>query len=403
MSEVLPERSRMLPERPNLRSLEEEAWCLLDSGEAENPEQAQLQTARLYGFASWERLKSFVDSLEEAGKLKHAIDTNDFVGVRTLMTRNPALHKAPMGYGRCGPLTWVAECRVPLEPPSTTRLAIAQWMIDQGSDVHQGGDAPLMRAALSDDRIEMMKLLVGNGADVNAEWSGTFPILYAACETVAPKALLWLLEHGADPNLPLAKGRESALDYLMGTYVRSEQMGRCVDLLLRAGSGTRRNLAPAALEILRGRLDKLAGCLDADPELVHRRFAEFDFGATAGRRMNLRGGTLLHLAAEFGSVTAAWLLLDRGADVNARAALDESGRGGQTPIFHAVSQFEDSSWLVAKLLAARGADLAVRATLPGHYERPDEWVNCTPLGYARRFPGGESATLRFLEEAGAAE
>jgi hypothetical protein len=29
------------------------------------------------------------------------------------MLRNPALHKAPLGYGNAGPLTWVAECRVP--------------------------------------------------------------------------------------------------------------------------------------------------------------------------------------------------------------------------------------------------------------------------------------------------
>ena len=45
---------------------------------------------------------------------------------------------------------------------------MAQWMIDNGSDVHQGGDGPLMRAALNGDRIPMMELLVAHGADVNA-------------------------------------------------------------------------------------------------------------------------------------------------------------------------------------------------------------------------------------------
>ena len=62
------------------------------------------------------------------------------------MTQDPALHRAPIGYGNDGPLTWVAECRVPWEPPSAARLAMAEWMIANGSDVHQGGDGPLMRA-----------------------------------------------------------------------------------------------------------------------------------------------------------------------------------------------------------------------------------------------------------------
>jgi hypothetical protein len=85
--------------------------------------------------------------LNEIGQLKHAIDTNDVDRVKTLMTRNPALHRAPLGYGKDGPLTWVAECRVPWESPGPARLAMATWMLEHGSDVHQGGDGPLMRAA----------------------------------------------------------------------------------------------------------------------------------------------------------------------------------------------------------------------------------------------------------------
>jgi ankyrin repeat protein len=113
---------------------------------------------------------------------------------------------------------------------------MAQWMIANGSDVHQGGDAPLMRAALSEQRIPMMELLIAHGADVNAAWHGSYPILFAACETLNP------------------------------------------------------------------------------------------------------GGTLLHIAAEFQSLSAERLLLDRGADVNAAATLNDAGVGGQTPIFHAATQ-----------------------------------------------------------------
>ena len=170
---------RPLPDRPNLRHLKDQAKDLLKTGAAASITDAQFKIARLYGFGSWSKLKAHIDSLEEIGQLKQAIDTNDIVRVKTMMTRNPTLHSAPLGYGKDGPLTWVAECRVPWESPSPVRLAMAEWMLAHGSDVHQGGDGPLMRAALNGYRIPMMELLVSHGADVNALWHGHFPIIFA--------------------------------------------------------------------------------------------------------------------------------------------------------------------------------------------------------------------------------
>ncbi len=40
-------------------------------------------------------------------------------------------------------------------------------------------------------------------------------------------------------------------------------------------------------------------------------------------------------------IEAAQLLLERGADVNARAEVGKPGLNGQTPIFHAATQFQD--------------------------------------------------------------
>lgn len=396
--------SRPLPDRPNLRHLKDQAKDLLKAGGAVSVTEAQFKIARLYGFASWPKLKAHVDSLEGIGQLKQAIDTNDVERVRTLMTRNPALHRAPLGYGKNGPLTWVAECRVPWEPPSPKRLAMAEWMIDHGSDVHQGGDGPLMRAALFGHRIPMMELLVSRGADVNAEWSGYFPIIFAPCETVEPGALQWLLEHGANPNCAKLERKYpgTALDYVIATYARSAQLRACIDILHDAGGVTKYNIPPV-LDLLRGRLDLLAEHLDADPALVNRRFPELDFGTTAYRRLRLRGATLLHVAAEYGNAEAATLLLDRGADINARATVDDSGVGRQTPIFHAVTQFYDWGLPVAQLLVERGADLSLRVKLPGHYERPGEVVECTPLGYAMLFPGHESKSVTLLRERGGRE
>jgi ankyrin repeat protein len=399
---------RPLPNRPNLRHLKNQAKDLLKAGGADSLTDAQFKIARLYGFASWPKLKTHVESLEEIGQLKLAIDRNDFERVKTLMIHNPELHRAPLGYGKNGPLTWVAECRVPWEAPGPVRLAMAEWMIENGSDVHQGGDGPLMRAALLDQRVAMMELLVAHGADVNAEWNGYFPIIFAPCETVEPKPIKWLLEHGANPNCARAERKYpgTALDYVIGTYGRSPQLGECMDILIGAGGATKYNLPPV-LDLLRGRLDLLAKHLDTDRTLTHRRFPELEFGSTGGRLLKLRGATLLHVAAEYGNVEGAKLLLERGADVNARAVVDEAGVGGQTPIFHAVTQFFDGGLPMAQFLVERGADLSLRVKLPGYYERPGEVVECTPLGYAERFPGNEHKnehkTVAFLRERGAAE
>jgi ankyrin repeat protein len=142
--------------------------------------------------------------------------------------------------------------------------------------------------------------------------------------------------------------------------------------------------------------------IDAEPGLVTKCFSELDCGQTGGRSLLLQGGTLLDVAAEFGNVAAAALLLDHGADVNARATIDAAGIGRQTAIFHAVTQFDDGGLPVIRLLIERGADLTVRVKLPGDYERPREVVECTPLGYALLFGGASGRkTVSLLREAGA--
>ena len=130
-------------------------------------------------------------------------------------------------------------------------------------------------------------------------------------------------------------------------------------MLLAAGATTRYD-DPAVLALLRGRLDTLAERVEKDPSLVSRRFPELDCGQSGGRSLTLRGATLLHVAAEYGHAGAVALLLDRGADVDGRAAVDEAGVGGQTAIFHAATQFDDEGLAVTQLLLDRGADVNVR-------------------------------------------
>jgi ankyrin repeat protein len=394
MSTESEEPARQLPANPDLRHLKDQAKDLLKTGEAPTLACAQFQIARQYGFASWPKLKAHVESLQRAGQLKLAIDANDLEAVKRLMTRHPELHRAPLGYGKNGPLAWVAECRVPRVPPSETRLAMAQWMIENGSDVHQGGDGPLMRAALDDSKLPMTELLVAHGADVNAVWGGTYPVILAPLETFAPRTLKWMLDHGAD--LHAAKNCDP-IEMLTCIYSRRAKEKRaCFEIVAAAGFALPDT---PVMALHRGRLDMLQEHLDRDPSLLERRFAyrEIFFNrdgapGDAYPATPVSGGTLLHLALEFDDLDVARWLIERGADVNARAIDGAQGSTGHTPLFHTVATLaysrDDSG---ALLLLDHGADPNARATFPldamFHGSAPTEQLHdVTPIGYARRHP-----------------
>jgi ankyrin repeat protein len=332
----------------------------------------------------------------ETAELKSAIDANDLDRVKSLLTNNPALHQAPLGYGENGPLTWAAECRgVPCSPE---RLAIAHWMLENGSDVHQGGDGPLMRAALSDQRIPMMELLVAHGANVNAMWSGTYPIICAPCETLQAKSLQWLIDHGANPNVT-SKDYGNCVQMLVCTYSRNPSgKHACLDIFAAAGFPMP-DTAPMAIH--RGRIDLLAACLDRDPSLLNHHFTEAEiFPAELGIKPRdglhgapLEGTTLLHIAVEFQETEIAAWLIARGADVNARAAIDSQGFGGHTPLFHTTVTLPPKTDTLARLLLDHGANPNARATFrkalrwndDAEKERVHEYHNVTPIGFAAQF------------------
>jgi hypothetical protein len=58
---------RPLPERPDLRHLKDQAKALLKAGGAESLTDAQSRIAQIYGYASWPKLKAYVNSLKEVG------------------------------------------------------------------------------------------------------------------------------------------------------------------------------------------------------------------------------------------------------------------------------------------------------------------------------------------------
>jgi len=332
------------------------------------------------------------------GELKAAIDANDLSTVKRLMKGHPDLHTAPLGYNRNGPLTWVAECRVPRVAPSPDRLAMAAWMIENGSDVHQGGDGPLGRAALDDERIPMMELLLSYGADVNALWNGNYPIICGPCETLAPASLAWLLAHGADPTIHSEK-YGSPLAMLVATYSR-KAAGKQACLEVFAETGFELPDTPT-MALARGRVELLESHLKLDPQLLSRRFDYSEIypialGIRPGEGLTftpLDGSTLLHQAVEFEDTRIAAWLLEHGADPNARATIDPDGFGGHGPLHHTVISIGDRSADRAKLLLDHGAEPNMRATFRkqlGGMGEPEkekmfEYHNATPIAFVRQY------------------
>jgi Ankyrin repeat len=328
-----------------------------------------------------------------AEELKRAIESEDLEEVKRLMTLHPELHRASLGESKDGLLTLVASCRV---TPSETRLAMARWMIENGSDIHQGGEAPLIRA-MGDTSFLMAELLVAHGADVNARYGGTYPIIMFPLELYEPRSLKWLLDHGAD--LQAAAEYCCPIGMLTCIYTRRpKDKSACLEMVEAAGF-TLPDTPITALH--RSRLDLLQTHLDRDPSLLDRRFTYpevfFNHDGTVGDAYPatpVSGCTLLHLALEFDDIDVARWLIERGADVNALATIDAEGFGGHTPLFHTVVNLASGMGLdddsKARLLLDHGADPNARATFrqedQTHGKAPtDEIHDLTPVGYARRY------------------
>ena len=76
------------------------------------------------------------------------------------------------------------------------------------------------------------------------------------------------------------------------------------------------------------------------------------------------------------------MLVDQGADVNARADSTYEG-GDHTPLFHAVNSNRNYCFPMVEFLLEHGADPFVRATIK---LRREVFTDVTPLDYAHAFP-----------------
>jgi hypothetical protein len=198
--------------------------------------------------------------------------------------------------------------------------------------------------------------------------------LLVAFELHSAERIRAALDAGLDPRSPI-RGK-SPVDWLTEMYTRSGRFPECLRLLLDRGAVLGDPLVAPVL------LDD-AEAVRADPSLLaHRTTMVSAFTP-------LVGASLLHVAAEYGNVNAARVLLEMGADVEARAAVDEYGLNGHTPLFHTVNSNGNRSEPILRLLLDAGARSDVRLagiTWGKGFEWETTCFDVTPVSYAQLGP-----------------
>ena len=200
-------------------------------------------------------------------------------------------------------------------------------------------------------------------------------ILFLGLETHSSEKIQEALAKGVEVN-GLIDGK-TPLTWLVEMYLRSANFSDCVRCLVQAGAQC---ADKGLLAVLLDDAELLATGLRKNPSLIHHR-------------VNLRsaftpltGASLLHVAAEFGLAKAAAALVKAGADVEAKAAVDDYGFNGHTPIFHTVCQRGNHGQPVLRMLLEHGAKADIRLagiTWGKGFEWETTIFDVTPISYAQ--------------------
>jgi len=183
------------------------------------------------------------------------------------------------------------------------------------------------------------------------------------------------LEAGADAVSPI--DGKPPVEWLLEQYARSDRLADCLRLLFERGAVLR---DPVVAPVLLDDGEAVAAAARDNPSLLEHRTSMVSSFAS------LVGVSLLHVACEYGCLNAAKALVEAGADVNAKAAVNEFGLNGHTPIFHTVNSHANRSEPIMRLLLDAGADPQVRlAGLEWGKGYPWETIffDVTPISFAQ--------------------
>src|SRR5688572_30699791 len=336
--------SRSLPGKPHLDVPKREARLLLKEWRAQTPEalerialrhpklrgagpaaisagefllnDAQLVIAREYGFANWAELKERINAYTVAGLLQDAIYQDDRGTVERQLRAKPNLLHITLWSGNWGP---------PMSHAANLgRLEIIKAVAAQGArDYQHAFDRALLQGEL-----ECARWLHEHGAKLAPG------LVMGTCETLNPAGLGFLAELGA-PFTDKAGNRLAPLALALETYGRNPA-GKHAVLEIFARQGYALPDTPM-MAFHRGDIARLKDFLRRDPGLIERRFILLEIyppelGCAKDGRSGMHwtpidGTALLHLAIDFDEEEIFELLLAHGADVNARANVDENGFG----------------------------------------------------------------------------
>jgi Ankyrin repeat len=193
-------------------------------------------------------------------------------------------------------------------------------------------------------------------------------------------------ENGVDPNQ--THNGKPLIYELVNMYLRGPKFKDCIQAFVDFGLRFDDKVLLAVWLDDAATLDSL---LIDDHELLFKHYS-LDCTFTP-----LKEASLLHICAEFNHLHCAKVLVKYGADINVKAGFDDSGFGGQTPIFHTVNQHANSCIDVMKFLVTQGANLSI--TVPGLiWGKGYEWETFIPsvnpisysmMGLLRQFQRSE--------------
>jgi len=199
--------------------------------------------------------------------------------------------------------------------------------------------------------------------------------LLVAFELHSVEQIRTLLDAGLNPRTPF-RGK-SPVNWLTEMYTRSDKFPECLDLLLRRGAELD---DPLLAPVLLNDAGAVTAAIRVNPKLIEHRTT------MVSAFTPLVGASLLHVAAEYGNADVARVLLDMGADVEAKAAVDEYGLNGHTPLFHTVNSNANRSAPIMRLLLDAGAksDVQLRGITWGKgFEWETTLFDVTPISYAQ--------------------
>src|SRR5258708_5294412 len=350
---------------------------------------AQLALARSYGVPSW-------PGLVQACKLIDAIWRDDLNMVRELVLKYPRLlYENARGTEKCNwgpPMSYAANLG---------RDEIIKLLYELGAtDLEHAIDRATLQSRIGTAR--MLHEMMGSPRPPHDSLSGP-------AYTLSASGTALMLEFGA--RVRDANGKRLApVDVVLETDSRNPSAKHQI-LELYVQHGLELPDTPT-MALHRGRIDLLEEHLRRDPQLLQRTFTHEEIyppelgchdEVLATQGTPLKGATLLHMCVDYDEIEIARWLLESGMDVDAQAAVDADGFGGHTALFATVVS-QPNFWMnyggkeqvapFTELLLERGANPNARAALrkqlhAGYGPKYDldmyEYRDITPWSWGDRY------------------